>query len=46
MNPGKTMNRWWVVLGAILMVVLIGLVSSLGIIQQRPATYLRQQNGT
>ena len=31
---------------SVILVVLIGLASSAGIIQQRPALYLRQQNGT
>ena len=34
------------VICSILLVVMIGLASSFGIIQQRPAVYLRQQNGT
>lgn len=40
---------WYVtlfmVISSILLVVSIGLASSIGIIQQRPAAYLRQQNG-
>jgi putative ABC transport system permease protein len=34
------------VVGSIFLVILIGLTSSFGIIQQKPAVYLRQQNGT
>jgi predicted lysophospholipase L1 biosynthesis ABC-type transport system permease subunit len=34
------------VVSSILLVVIIGLASSIGIIQQRPAMYLQQQNNT
>ncbi|NNK58266.1 MAG: FtsX-like permease family protein [Desulfofustis sp.] len=42
--------HWYVagltVVCSIVLVIMIGLTSSFGIIQQRPAVYLRQQNGT
>jgi predicted lysophospholipase L1 biosynthesis ABC-type transport system permease subunit len=31
---------------SVILLVMVGLASSFGIIQQRPAVYLRQQNGT